>query len=173
MGTIHLAMLRDVLVYCIPSVLAFTVETVQRRATGVQILSLSYWNVFFFSSFCYVRKHALQICFFVRWLCPDCRVLIDGWFGHTHAQLDQMCSWSGGEGFQDLGWASKEYLIETKASGWPQYMLGASYLWINQKQGLWRHKDSGLREHNTDLGLPPMIVILSTPGFSFPINKWG
>lgn len=172
MGTIHLAVLLDVLVYCIPSVLAFTVETIQRRATGVQILSYHVGMYFSFLLFA-MSKCALQICFFVLWLCPDCGVLIDGWFGHTHAQLDQMCTWSGGEGSQDLGWASKEYLIEMKASGWPQYMLGASYLWINQKQGLWSHKDSGLRGHNTDFGLPPMIVILSPPGLSFPTNKWG
>lgn len=43
----NLAMTLAILVYCIPSGLAFMLETIQRHAIGVQILSLLYIGMYF------------------------------------------------------------------------------------------------------------------------------
>lgn len=95
MGLVRLATILDALVHCILSMLAFPVETTQRRTIGVPIFNFIILECpFLVFLFRYARKHAFRICCSISRFCPGWEMARNGCFGYRRAQLDQTHSCS-------------------------------------------------------------------------------
>lgn len=161
MGTVHVAM---ILMCMYMAHICACLCTVQRHAVGVQILSLLYWNVFFFFFFLLCQRACITDLLLYKYVVS--RLRGNRWlFWIYKCQNGSTVHLFQRERLSGPGTGPSE--MPHREGGIQTASVNTKFIPFTDKleaRTLESHRFSTEGTHNTDPGLPPMIVILRAAG---------